>query len=105
MMAQDSKSGCKLTTVEKQLVVAELMQLAELAVNKFLKEAAKERAYESEKIQKDGYKKEYSVLYSKDMIFALAILRLAYIHTSDMTYTTLMYRDANHCLSYDGAGL
>lgn len=60
---------------------------------------------ENEKIQKDGYKKEYCVLYSKDLIFALAILRLAYIHTSDMTYTTLMYRDANHCLSYDGAGL
>ena len=40
MMAQDSKSGCKLTTVEKQLVVAELMQLAELAVNKFLKDIA-----------------------------------------------------------------
>ncbi len=60
---------------------------------------------ENEKIQKDGYKKEYCILYSKDMIFALAILRLAYIHTSDMTYTTLMYRDANHCLNYDGAGL
>ncbi|MDD6800469.1 MAG: hypothetical protein PUE85_08670, partial [Firmicutes bacterium] len=60
---------------------------------------------ENEKIQKDGYKKEYCVLYPKDLIFALAILRLAYIHTSDMTYTTLMYRDANHCLTYDGAGL
>ena len=60
---------------------------------------------ENERIEKDGYKKEYSVLYSKDMIFVLAILRLAYIHTSDMTYTTLMYRDASHCLTYDGAGL
>lgn len=60
---------------------------------------------ESEKIQKTGYKKEYCVLYSKNLIFALAILRLAYIHTSDMMYTTLMYRDANHCLNYDGAGL
>ena len=60
---------------------------------------------ENEKIQKDGYKKEYCVLYPKDLIFALAILRLAYIHTSDMTHTTLMYRDANHCLNYDGAGL
>ena len=60
---------------------------------------------ENEKIQKDGYKKEYCVLYPKDLIFALVILRLAYIHTSDMTYTTLMYRDANHCLNYDGAGL
>jgi len=60
---------------------------------------------ENEKIQKDGYKKEYCVLYSKDLIFALAILRLAYVHTSDMTYTTLMYRDAIHCLTYDGAGL
>jgi hypothetical protein len=52
MMAQDSKNGCKLTAVEKQLVMEELMQLAELAVNKFLKEAVKERAYESEKIQR-----------------------------------------------------
>ena len=60
---------------------------------------------ENEKIQKDSYKKEYCVLYSKDLIFAIAILRLAYIHTSDMTYTTLMYRDANHCLTYDGTGL
>jgi len=60
---------------------------------------------ENEIIRNDGYKKEYSVLYSKDFIFALAILRLAYIHTADMTYTALMYRDANHCLNYDGAGL
>ena len=60
---------------------------------------------ENEKIQKDGYKKEYCLLYTKDMIIALAILRLAYIHTSDMTYTTLIYRDARHCLNYDGSGL
>ena len=60
---------------------------------------------ENETIQKDGYKKEYCTLYSKDFIFVLAILRLAYTHASDMTYTTLMYRDANHCLNYDGAGL
>ena len=58
---------------------------------------------ENEKIHKDGYKKEYCVLYSKNLIFVLAILRLAYIHTSDMTYTALMYRDANHGLNYDGA--
>ncbi len=60
---------------------------------------------ENEKIQKDGYKKEYSALYPKDFIFALAILRLAYIHTSGMEYTPLMYRDAKNRLNFDGAGL
>lgn len=56
---------------------------------------------EIEKIQKDGLKKEYCVLYSKDFIFVLAILRLAYIHTSDTIYSTLMYRDAKNRLNYE----
>ena len=57
---------------------------------------------EIERIQQDEFKKEYCALYSKDFIFVLAILRLAYIHTSNMTYVTLMYRDAKNQLNYDG---
>lgn len=56
---------------------------------------------EVEKIAPNGIKKEYSALYTKDFIFVLAILRLAYVHMSDMTYVTLMYRDARGCLNYD----
>ena len=56
---------------------------------------------EIEKIQHDGFKKEYCALYPKDFIFVISILRLAYIHTSNMTYVTLMYRDAKNQLNYD----
>ena len=56
---------------------------------------------EVERIQQDGFKKEYCALYPKDFIFVIAILRLAYIHTSNMTYVTLMYRDAKNQLNYD----
>ena len=56
---------------------------------------------EAERIGQDGFKKEYCALYSKDFIFVIAILRLAYIHTSNMTYVTLMYRDAKNQLNYD----
>lgn len=56
---------------------------------------------EVERIQQDGFKKEYCTLYSKDFVFALAILRLAYIHTSNMPHVTLMYRDAKNRLNYD----
>ena len=55
---------------------------------------------EVEKIGQDGLKKEYCTLYPKDFIFVIAILRLAYIHVSDMPNTTLMYRDANNQLNY-----
>lgn len=54
-----------------------------------------------ERISQNGLKKEYSVLYPTDFIFVLAILRLAYVHTSDMPCTALMYRDAKGRLSYD----
>lgn len=57
---------------------------------------------ENEKILQDGYKKEYCALYPGDFIFVLSILRLAYIHTSDMCRTYFMYRDANNCLTYEG---
>ena len=60
---------------------------------------------EVEKISQNGLKKEYCTLYSKDFIFVLAILRLAYVHTSDMTYVTLMYRDAKGCLNYNAEAL
>ncbi len=60
---------------------------------------------EVEKIGQNGLKKEYCALYSKDFIFVLAILRLAYIHTSDMTYLTLMYKDAKGCLNYDSEAI
>ena len=60
---------------------------------------------EVEKIAQNGLKKEYCTLYSKDFIFVLAILRLAYVHTSDMTYVTLMYRDAKGCLNYNAEAL
>ena len=56
---------------------------------------------EVEKIAPNGIKKEYCALYTKDFIFVLAILRLAYVHMSDMAYVTLMYRDARGCLNYD----
>ena len=60
---------------------------------------------EVEKIQQDGFKKEYCTLYSKDFIFVLAILRLAYVHSSNMTYITLMYRDAKNRLNYDSKAI
>lgn len=60
---------------------------------------------EVEKIQQDGYLKQYCPLYTKDFVSILAILRMAYIHTSDPIYDTLMYRDANNCQNYDGPGL
>jgi len=60
---------------------------------------------EVEKIAQNGLKKEYCTLYSKDFIFVLAILRLAYVHMSDMTYVTLMYRDAKGCLNYNAEAL
>lgn len=56
---------------------------------------------EVEKIQQDGFKKEYCALYPKDFIFVIAILRLAYVHTSNMPCVTLMYRDAKNRLNYD----
>lgn len=60
---------------------------------------------EVEKIQQDGFGKEYCALYPKDFIFVIAILRLAYIHTSDMNYVTLMYRDAKNQLNYESTQL
>ena len=51
---------------------------------------------EVEKIERDGYLKQYCPLYTKDFVSILAILRMAYIHTSDPVYDTLMYRDANN---------
>lgn len=60
---------------------------------------------EVEKIQQDGYLKQYCPLYTKDFVSVLAILRMAYIHTSDPTYDTFMYRNANNCQNYDGPGL
>lgn len=60
---------------------------------------------EIEKIDDEGYKKEYSTLYTKDFVSVLAILRLAHVHASDMIYTTLMYRGADNCLNYDGGGV
>ena len=56
---------------------------------------------EVEKIQQDGFRKEYCALYPKDFIFVIAILRLAYVHTSGMLGITLMYRDAKNQLNYD----
>ncbi len=56
---------------------------------------------EVEKIEQDGIRKEYCALYPKDFIFVIAILRLAYIHTSNMPYVTLMYRDANNQLNFE----
>ena len=56
---------------------------------------------EVEKIRQDGFKKEYCALYPKDFIFVIAILRLAYVHTSDMPCVTLMYRDVKNRLNYD----
>ena len=55
---------------------------------------------EVEKIQQDGFKKEYCALYPKDFIFVIAILRLAYAHTSNMPCVTFMYRDAKNRLNY-----
>ena len=60
---------------------------------------------EVEKIQQDGFRKEYCALYPKDFIFVIAILRLAYVHTSNMEYVTLMYRDAKNQLNYHGGAI
>ena len=60
---------------------------------------------EVEKIQQDGFRKEYCALYPKDFIFVIAILRLAYVHTSNMEYVTLMYRDAKNQLNYNGGAI
>jgi len=60
---------------------------------------------ENEKTLQNGYKKEYCALYPDDFIYVLAILRLAYIHTSDMVKSIMMYRDANNYMSYDGEAL
>lgn len=60
---------------------------------------------EVERINQDGFKKEYCTLYPKDFIFVLAILRLAYIQTSGMTSVTLMYRDAKNRLNYDSGAI
>lgn len=60
---------------------------------------------EVEKIQQDGFRKEYCALYPKDFIFVIAILRLAYLHTSNMEYVTLMYRDAKKQLNYYGGAI
>lgn len=57
---------------------------------------------ENEKILQSGYKKEYCALYPDDFIYVLAILRLAYIHTSDMCKSIMMYRDAHNYPSYEG---
>lgn len=54
---------------------------------------------EVERIQQDGFKKEYCALYPTDFIFVISILRLAYIHTSNMTSVQLMYRDAKNQLN------
>ena len=56
---------------------------------------------EVERIAQNGLNKEYSVLYPKDLIFVLAILRLAYVHTSGMGYVALMCRDAKDWMNYD----
>ena len=60
---------------------------------------------EIERIQKDGLKKEYCVFHSRDFIYVLAVLRLAYIHTSDMIYSTLMYRDAKNRFNYESEAI
>ena len=51
-MVSETRNGCKLTAVEKQLITEELMQLAELAVNEFFKQSIRERTNESQKIQR-----------------------------------------------------
>ena len=53
----------------------------------------------------DGCKKEYCPLYTKDFLFPVAILRLAHIFASDMTYTTLLYRGADYTQHYEGPGI
>lgn len=60
---------------------------------------------EIERIEQDGYTKEYCAMYTKDFIFVLSILRLAYIHTSNMTYVTMMYQNAKGYRNYDGGSV
>lgn len=55
---------------------------------------------EVEKIQQNGYHKEYTLLYGTDLVSVLAILRMAYIHTSSPIIDTLMYRDVNNHQNY-----
>lgn len=58
-----------------------------------------------ETIENSICKKEIAVLYAKDFIFPIAIMRLAHILASNMSYTTLLYRDALGGRNYEGEGL
>ena len=49
---------------------------------------------EHEKIENGAYKKEFGTLHANDYVIPVAILRLAYIHASNMTMSSLMYLDA-----------
>lgn len=51
---------------------------------------------ENENIDKGVFKKEYSIHYSRNFIFVLAILRVANLLAADLPYTVLMYRDAKN---------
>ena len=58
-----------------------------------------------ETIENSICKKEIAGLYTKDFIFPIAIMRLAHILASNMSYTTLLYRDALGGRNYEGEGL
>lgn len=83
---EEMASTLRLSVEEFNEAVAELRHIALLD--------------EHEKIENSVCKKEVSTLDTKDFIFVIAILRLAYVFTSKMTYTTLMYRDALNQLTY-----
>lgn len=58
-----------------------------------------------ETIENSICKKEIAGGGTVDFIFPVAIMRLAHILASNMTYTTLMYRDALGGRNYEGEGL
>ena len=60
---------------------------------------------EIEKFEHDGFKREYSGLYATDLMYVLAILRLAHIFTSNMLAAPVMYRNALNMTCYNGPGL
>lgn len=98
----------KITEGESSLTPEEIAAASGLTVEAVLEAVVQLRHValvdEIETIQQDGYKKEYSMLFTKDYVSVIAILRLAHINVSDETYTTLMYKGVNES-TYEGPGL
>lgn len=88
---------------------AQLAELIGLPVDA-VQEAARQLHHvrlldEIETMCEKGCVKEYCPLYTKDFLFPIALLRLAHIFASDMTYTEVMYQGVNGTNAYPGSGI